>query len=111
MPIKLEAQVAEVSGALGSVYQICRAGNRICFDESGGVIVNMQSGRAIPIKQNKGSYEMDLWMPAAQGENQDIGEMSDKQIQADGDDGKDVKLEGEKSSDDEISMDFIRQGE
>ena len=28
-PITLEAQVAEVSGALGSVYQICRAGNRV----------------------------------------------------------------------------------
>ena len=71
----------------------------------------MQSGRAIPIKQNKGSYEMDLWMPAAQGGNQDIGEMSDKQVQADRENGKDVRFEGEKSGDDEISMDFIRQGE
>ena len=97
MPIKLEAQVADVSGALGSVYQICKAGNRICFDDSGGVIVNMQSGRVIPIKQNKGSYEMDIWMPADQSRDEAVKEVREEE-------------EKEDEKEEEITMDFIRQG-
>ena len=112
MPITLEAQVAEVSGALGSVYQICKAGNRVCFDESGGVIVNMSSGRVIPIKQNKGPYEMEVWIPAAKDKNQEVQSVRSRQIESQEESREKNEKEEDQSEEEEesLTMDFVRQG-
>ena len=96
-PFKMEAQVADVSTSLGSVFQICRSGNIVAFDDQGGVVMNKTTGRRIPIKLRQGSYEMDMWVPKPSrienGKNHDP--LSDR---------------NHGTSLEEMSMDFIRQG-
>ena len=47
---KLEAQVADVSTTLGSVYHVCKSGSIVVFDDQGGVVINKATGRRMPIK-------------------------------------------------------------
>ena len=42
-PFALTAQIADVRTALGSVYHMCRSGNRLIFDDDGSYIeINMR---------------------------------------------------------------------
>ena len=56
-------QVADVKVPLGSVSRIVNAGNAVTFDERGGIIVNRRTGRVTKLRENKGSYEFDMWVP------------------------------------------------
>ena len=71
----------------------------------------MHSGRVIPIRQSKGSYEMDIWMPAA-SESQGIKEMSESPSQEEKpkESEKRATQQENEDNDEETSMDFIRQG-
>ena len=94
-PLKVEAQVADVSTPLASVFQMCRSGNTVMFNGQGGKVVNDKTGKIIPIELKNGAYEISLWVPASQ------------------DKGKEIR-QGEDSSrfrpSNEINMDFIRHG-
>ena len=63
-PFRIEAQVAEVSTPLASVYQMCKSGNKVIFDERGGMVINKVSGKIMPIEVNNGAYEINMWVPA-----------------------------------------------
>ena len=56
-------QMAEVVRPLNSVMKICKQGNRVIFDEHGGVIQNKYSGEEIPFGTEGDIYTIDLWMP------------------------------------------------
>ena len=90
-PFKLEAQVADVSTALGSVFHMCNSGNIVAFDNQGGLVINKATGRRMPIKLRQGSYEMDMWVPRASSTG-DPRRLASSEEEA-------------------ISMDFIRQGQ
>ena len=62
-PFKIEVQVADVSTPLASVFQICKSGNAVVFDQHGGAIINSRTRQSIPIRVRNGSYEMDMWLP------------------------------------------------
>ena len=54
-PFKIEAQVADVSTPLASVYQMCRSGNTVVFNEKGGTVINRSTGKRFPIEQRNGA--------------------------------------------------------
>ena len=56
-------QVAQVSKPLGSVYQFCKAGNRVVFDEGNSYIQNKETGLKTKIHEENGVYNMHLWVP------------------------------------------------
>ena len=91
-PFKINAQVADVSTPLASVYQMCKSGNIVAFNSQGGAIINPTTGKKIPIKLRNGSYEMDMWMPKSCDTGQDTGQDSNSRAV------------------EELSMDFIRRG-
>ena len=94
-PLKVEAQVADVSTPLASVFQMCSSGNTVMFNGQGGKGINDKTGRIIPIELKNGAYEISLWVPASK------------------DRGKEVRQAEEPSrimSNNEINMDFIRHG-
>ena len=90
-PFKLEAQVVDVSTALGSVFHMCNSGNIVAFDNQGGLVINKATGRRMPIKLRQGSYEVDMWVPRASSTGDPRNLAS--------------------SEEEAISMDFIRQGQ
>ena len=55
-------QIADVSKPLVSVLSICERGNRVLFGKSGGVVINMQSGKEIPFYRRNGIYVLSLWL-------------------------------------------------
>ena len=54
-------QVADISKPLVSVSAICEQGNRVIFGRSGGVVVNMKSGKQIPFYKENGVYVLSMW--------------------------------------------------
>ena len=64
-PFKIEAQVADVSTPLASVYQMCRSGNTVVFNAKGGTDINRSTGKRFPIDQRSGAYEINMWVPAS----------------------------------------------
>ena len=55
-------QIADVSKPLVSVASICERGSRVLFGRSGGVVIDMKSGKEIPIYKRNGIYVLSLWL-------------------------------------------------
>ena len=60
-------QIADVTKPLAGLTATVRAGNKVVFDEEGGnnlsYIYNKESKAVIPIEENRGQYEFDLFIP------------------------------------------------
>ena len=61
--MKMEAEVADVKRALGSVRRLCEKGNRVVFDPEGSYIENVTSGYKTPIVDNGKGYKVKIWVP------------------------------------------------
>ena len=55
-------QIADVSKPLVSVSSICERGNRVLFGKSGGVVINLRTGKQIPFYKKNGIYILSLWL-------------------------------------------------
>ena len=68
--VGMKAQVADVNKVLGSVYQMCKAGNKVIFDinekdpNKGGYIENKSTGSRtfMEVNQVTGEFQFDLWI-------------------------------------------------
>ena len=56
-------QVAAVSRPLMSVSKVCQAGNRVILGASGGVVLDLSTGRTTPVEMKEGVYVFPLWIP------------------------------------------------
>ena len=73
--ISMKAQIADVNKVLGSVYQMCKAGNKVVFDinkanpKLGGYIENKKSGDKtfMDVNQVTGEFQFDLWVKTPNG--------------------------------------------
>ena len=63
-PIGLRAQVADVKTALGSVYQMIRAGNSVHLEAGNCYINNLRTGKRTPIREKNGTFEISIWVPS-----------------------------------------------
>ena len=61
-------QVTDVRNPLGSVYRMVQSGNTVTFDDKGGRIINKKTGKITPIRENRGAYELDVWLPVREGD-------------------------------------------
>ena len=68
--LDLTAQVADVKQPLAAVRKICKAGNRVVFDdeESECFIENKETKARTQISFEDGTYAVKLWVPIKQGE-------------------------------------------
>ena len=96
-PIRMDAQVADVSTPLASVYQMCKSGNKVIFTEEGGVIINKGTGQKLPIAQRNGAYEINMCAGKDRERKDDQKSME-------------IHQATRNASEDQIDMDFIRQG-
>ena len=73
-------QIADVTKPLAGLIATVRAGNREVFDEDAGnnlsYIYNKVSKAIIPIEENKGQYEFDLFLPKAE----EITEVTESEV-------------------------------
>ena len=68
--IGMKAQIADVNKVLGSVYQMCKANNKVIFDidptkpQRGGYIENKKNGSKtyMSVNQVTGEFQFDLWV-------------------------------------------------
>ena len=56
-------QIAEVSRPLVGVGRVCEMGNRVIFGASGGVIVNLATGKETRFERKEGVYIFTIWIP------------------------------------------------
>ena len=56
-------QAAPVAKPLGSVKRICQAGHYVIFDEDGSYIVNKATGELNWLREQRGNYMLDAWIP------------------------------------------------
>ena len=63
-------QLTDVLKPLASVSQICEAGNRVVFEETGGYIENIKTGIKTPIRKAGKAYKLDLWVKAREKEDE-----------------------------------------
>ena len=66
-PMNMTFQVTDVRNLLGSVYRMVQSGNTVTFDDRGGRIINKRTGKITPIRENRGAYELDVWLPVKEG--------------------------------------------
>ena len=75
-------QLTDVLKPLASVSQICEAGNRVVFEDTGGYIENIKSGTRTPIRKAGKAYKLDLWVKAREKEDElmevEIGQGSEE---------------------------------
>jgi hypothetical protein len=72
--IGMKAQIADVNKVLGSVFQMCKADNRVVFDinlkhpTQGGYIENKSTGKKTHMEVNQvtGEFQFDLWLKPQQ---------------------------------------------
>ena len=72
--IGMKAQIADVNKVLGSVFQMCKADNRVVFDinlnnpTQGGYIENKHTGKKTHMEVNQvtGEFQFDLWLKPQQ---------------------------------------------
>ena len=69
----LPFQVADVERPLISVSRLAAAGHDVRFDEKGGEIHHLASGRRIPLLREKGVYVLEMHVPRLPGEPGDAG--------------------------------------
>ena len=56
-------QIAEVSRPLIGVGRVCEMGNRVIFGSSGGVIVNLSTGKETRFERKEGVCTFTIWIP------------------------------------------------
>jgi hypothetical protein len=66
-PINMTMQVAGVNKALASVRKMCKAGNRVVFEDGGneqvgGYVQDIESGERVPIFKEGGTYQVSVWI-------------------------------------------------
>ena len=95
--LNLTMQAAGIKKPLASVRKMCRAGNRVVFEElsesQGGYVENKQSGARIPIVKQDGTYRVSVWRLR----KRDSGNMFSA-LEGDLDDLSDEEVEGANSS-------------
>ena len=64
VPSGMAFQICDVRSPLGSVKRICKAGNRVIFDDEASYIENKKTGARTPIEDSKDGYHMNLWAPS-----------------------------------------------
>ena len=73
-------QIADETKPFAGLIATVRAGNRVVFDEEAGnnlsYIYNKESKAIIPIEENKGQYEFDLFLP----KSEDITEVTESEV-------------------------------
>jgi hypothetical protein len=77
--LALTMQVAEVKKPLASVRKMCKAGNRVVFEDGdddsyGGYVENKASGRRVPITKLDGTYQVHMWTRVAANNGESTGE-------------------------------------
>ena len=58
----MEAQVADMQSALGSVSQIVKAGNRVHFEAGNSYVQHIATGKITPMVERNGMYEIGIWV-------------------------------------------------
>ena len=66
--LKVEAEVADVRRALGSVKRLCDAGNTVVFSGQESYIENDNTGKRTKIEHNGKGYVVNIWVPHVQGQ-------------------------------------------
>ena len=62
---RMTMQAAPVAKPLASVQKICDAGHLVIFDNEGSYIFNKHPGVINQLREESGSYMLDLWIPPA----------------------------------------------
>ena len=62
----VQAAVAEDDDALLSVTKVVKASDRVVFDDRGSYIENNSNGYRTYLRQENGSYFLDVWVKKAQ---------------------------------------------
>ena len=115
-PIGMKAQIADVNKVLGSVYQMCKANNKVVFDinpgqpQQGGYIENKKNGSKtyMSVNQVTGEFQFDLWVKTPPGRDQPKISTQNRfaALQAVGED-----IEGEINAADQPGSSFPRQAD
>ena len=115
-PIGMKAQIADVNKVLGSVYQMCKANNKVVFDinpntpQQGGYIENKKNGLKtyMNVNQVTGEFQFDLWVKTPPGRDQPTISTQNRfaALQAVGED-----IEGEINAADQPGSSFPRQAD
>ena len=66
--MRIEAEVADVRRALGSVKRLCEAGNTVVFSGKESYIRNDKTGNKTKIDQSGKGYVVNVWVPHFQGQ-------------------------------------------
>ena len=66
--LKIEAEVADVRRALGSVKRLCEAGNTVVFSGRESYIQNDKTGNRTQIDATRRGYVVNVWVPHFQGQ-------------------------------------------
>ena len=61
-------QAAPVDRALGSVKRMCSSGHMVDFDDDGSYVLNKMTGEVNWMREESGSYIMDLWVMPNKGQ-------------------------------------------
>ena len=59
----MRAQVCEVNKGLLSVRRLVEAGNVVVFGSKEGDYIRSRSGHKTPLREQKGMYMVDYWVP------------------------------------------------
>ena len=59
----MEAEVADVKRALGSVRRLCESGNKVVFDLKNSYIEQKATGKRTKIEDNGKGYKVTIWVP------------------------------------------------
>ena len=115
-PIGMKAQIADVNKVLGSVFQMCKANNKVTFDidpnkpQQGGYIENKKNGSKtyMSVNQLTGEFQFDLWVKTPAGGDQPKISTQNRfaALQAVGE-----EIEGEINAADQPDQSFHRQAD
>lgn len=74
--VQVTMQVTDVNKALGSVGQICEAGNKVIFSKNGGEIISDRDGSKTHFYRENGVYRMDIHVPCPKPDERVIKHVS-----------------------------------
>ena len=60
----MRSQVRKVNHWLASVSKICKKGHRVIFEDGYGCIENLTTGELTWLREERGQYILDVWIPA-----------------------------------------------
>ena len=75
-PMTMVAQVAGVKSALVSVHRLLEAGNKVHFERGNCYVEHTKSKIRTDIAERNGAFEVGFWIPKAQGNQTDRGEVN-----------------------------------